>query len=71
MIQLDKPMQSIFNELKEWLSSGYGSRLKTPDDHVSKMFIESLKKYRCRDGETLPFTSAYIGKKIDSRHINI
>ena len=42
-IQLDRPMQSIFNELNEWLSSGYGSRLKTPDDHISKMFKKALR----------------------------
>ena len=42
-IQLDKPMQSIFNELKEWLSSGYGSKLVTPDDHISKMFKKALR----------------------------
>ena len=35
-IQLDMPMQSIFNELKDWLENGYGSKLKTPDDHLSK-----------------------------------
>ena len=42
-IELDKSMQSIFNELKEWLSTGYGSTLKTPDDHISKMFKKSLR----------------------------
>jgi len=42
-IQLDATMQSIFNELKEWLSNGYGSMLKTPDDHISKMFKKSLR----------------------------
>ena len=36
-------MQSIFNELKEWLSNGYGSRLKTPGDHISKMFKKTLR----------------------------
>ena len=25
------------------MSSGYGSRLKTPDDHISKMFKKSLR----------------------------
>jgi len=42
-IQLDRSMQSIFNELNEWMSSGYGSRLKTPDDHISKMFKKALR----------------------------
>ena len=42
-IELDKPMQSIFNELKEWLNTGYGSTLKAPDDHISKMFKKSLR----------------------------
>ena len=27
-IQLDKSIQSIFNELKGWLNTGYGSTLK-------------------------------------------
>ena len=42
-IELDKSIQSIFNELKEWLNTGYGSTLKTPDDHISKMFKKSLR----------------------------
>ena len=42
-IELDKSMQSIFNELKKWLNTGYGSTLKTPDDHISKMFKKSLR----------------------------
>lgn len=42
-IELDKSMQSIFNELKEWLNTGYGSTLKTPGDHISKMFKKSLR----------------------------
>ena len=36
-------MQSMFNELKEWLNTGYGSTLKTPDDHISKRFKKSLR----------------------------
>ena len=50
-IQLDTPMQSIFNELNEWLSSGYGSRLKTPDDHISKMFKKSLRSIGANEGK--------------------
>jgi site-specific recombinase XerD len=42
-IKLDKPLQSIFNELKEWLVNGYGSKLKTPDDHLSKKFKKALR----------------------------
>ena len=42
-IQLDKTMQPIFNELNKWFTYGYGSRLKTPDDHISKMFKKSLR----------------------------
>ena len=42
-IQIDKPLQSIFIELKEWISKGYGSQLKTPDDHISKMFKKALR----------------------------
>ena len=36
-------MKAIFNELHEWCSDGYGSKLKTPDDHISKMFKKSLR----------------------------
>ena len=42
-IQVDELLQSIFKELNDWLSSGYGSRLKTPDDHLSKMFKKALR----------------------------
>jgi site-specific recombinase XerD len=42
-IELDNPLQSIFDEFKDWLSNGYGSKLKTPDDHISKMFKKSLR----------------------------
>ena len=42
-IQIDKPLKSIFIELKEWISNGYGSQLKTPDDHISKMFKKSIR----------------------------
>ena len=44
-------MQSIFNELNEWLSSGYGSRLKTPDDHISKMFKKALRCIGADEGK--------------------
>ena len=50
-IQLDTLMQSIFNELNEWLSSGYGSRLKTPDDHISKMFKKALRCIGADEGK--------------------
>ena len=50
-IELDKPMQSIFNELKEWLANGYGSRLKTPDDHISKMFKKALRCIGADEGK--------------------
>ena len=42
-IEVDKALQSIFIELKGWFSNGYGSRLKTPDDHISKMFKKALR----------------------------
>jgi integrase len=42
-IELDKPMQSIFAELKDWLGNGYGSRLKDQGDHFSKMFKKTLR----------------------------
>jgi site-specific recombinase XerD len=42
-IELDLTMQSIFNELKEWLVNGYGSKLKTPDDHLGKKFKKALR----------------------------
>ena len=50
-IQLDTPMQSIFNELNEWLSSGYGSKLVTPDDHISKMFKKALRSIGADEGK--------------------
>ena len=50
-IKLDKPMQSIFNELKDWLVNGYGSRLKTPDDHISKMFKKALRSIGADEGK--------------------
>ena len=50
-IELDKTMQSIFNELKEWLANGYGSRLKTPDDHISKMFKKALRCIGADEGK--------------------
>ena len=40
---LFKANQSIFIEFNEWLCSGYGSRLKTPGDHISKMFKKALR----------------------------
>ena len=36
-------MKSIFIELKEWISNGYGSQLKIPDDHISKMFKKAIR----------------------------
>ena len=44
-------MQSIFNELKEGLSNGYGSRLATPDDHISKMFKKALMSIGADEGK--------------------
>ena len=29
--------------MNKWFTYGYGSRLKTPDDHISKMFKKSLR----------------------------
>jgi integrase len=51
-IELDIPMQSIFNELKEWLDNGYGSRLKTPDGHISKKFKKALRSIGADEGNT-------------------
>ena len=43
-IELDAPMQSIFNELKEWCESGYGSTLLDRGaDHISKKFKKALR----------------------------
>ena len=50
-IELDTSMQSIFNELKDWLENGYGSRLKTPDDHISKMFKKTLRSIGADEGK--------------------
>ena len=50
-IQLDISLQSIFNELKEWLTNGYGSKLATPDDHISKMFKKALRSIGADEGK--------------------
>jgi site-specific recombinase XerD len=43
-IELDAPMQSIFNELKEWCENGYGSTLLDRGaDHISKKFKKALR----------------------------
>jgi site-specific recombinase XerD len=43
-IELDKPLQSIFNELKDWSKNGYGSTLVDKGaDHLSKMFKKTLR----------------------------
>jgi site-specific recombinase XerD len=43
-IELDKPMQSIFNELKDWSENGYGSTLVDKGaDHISKKFKKALR----------------------------
>ena len=43
-IELDAPMQSIFNELKDWSENGYGSTLVDKGaDHISKKFKKALR----------------------------
>ena len=43
-IELDAPMQSIFNELKDWCGNGYGSTLVDKGaDHISKKFKKALR----------------------------
>ena len=43
-IELDKPLQSIFNELKDWSENGYGSTLLDRGaDHISKKFKKALR----------------------------
>ena len=43
-IELDKPLQSIFIELKDWCESGYGSTLLDKGaDHISKKFKKALR----------------------------
>ena len=37
--------------MNEWLSSGYGSRLKTPADHISKMFKKALRCIGADEGK--------------------
>ena len=37
--------------MNEWLSSGYGSRLKTLDDHISKMFKNALRCIGADEGK--------------------
>jgi site-specific recombinase XerD len=43
-IELDKPLQSIFIELKDWCGNGYGSTLVDKGaDHISKKFKKALR----------------------------
>jgi integrase/recombinase XerC len=50
-IELDKPLQSIFNELKDWSKNGYGSTLVDKGaDHLSKMFKKTLRSIGSDEG---------------------
>ena len=42
-IELDDRSIMIYAELMDWVSSGYGSRLKTPFGHISKKFKKALR----------------------------
>jgi len=42
-IELDDRLLMVYAELMEWVSSGYGSRLKTPFGHISKKFKQALR----------------------------
>ena len=42
-IELEESLKSTFLGLKDWYDNGYGSKLKTPDDHLSKMFKKALR----------------------------
>jgi site-specific recombinase XerD len=43
-IELDKPLQSIFIELKDWCENGYGSTIVDKGaDHISKKFKKALR----------------------------
>ena len=42
-IELNESLKLIFLELKGWYDDGYGSKLLTPDDHISKMFKKALR----------------------------
>ena len=42
-IEIDDRLLTIYEELMEWVSSGYGSRLKTPFGHISKKFKQALR----------------------------
>ena len=48
-IELDESLKSIFLELKEWYINGYGSKLITPDDHISKSFKKALRSIGADD----------------------
>ena len=51
-IELDKPLQSIFNELKDWSKNGYGSTLVDKGaDHLSKMFKKTLRSIGSDEGK--------------------
>ena len=42
-IELDDMSIMIYAELMDWVSSGYGSKLKTPFGHISKKFKKALR----------------------------
>ena len=50
-IELDSALQAIFIDYKEWLDNGYGSRLKDPGDHISKMFKKALVAVGANDSK--------------------
>ena len=48
-IELDETLQAIFSEYKTWLTEGYGSRIKDPGDHISKVFKKALVTFGVED----------------------
>ena len=50
-IELDEPMKAIFQELKEWLNNGYGSRLVDSGDHLSKYFKRAIREIGADDSK--------------------
>ena len=48
-IELSESLMEIFNELKSWVETGYGSTLVDPASHISKMFKQSLREIGSKD----------------------
>ena len=60
-IELDESLKSIFLELREWYLNGYGSKLLTPDDHISKIFKKALRSISADDRKIYTAKNLQVG----------